>query len=237
MPLGRLYCLNCSMKFPSMSSTCSRLLPRSPTTRRPRESMSSACGVLNSPGPAPQCPMDARKLPSLSNFTMARDRVRCGVGVLTAMPVSHEDVAVFGGDDVAWEGEQPIGPVALDAQLTERQQYLTLRTELDDHVALARRVGIVLSRALPVGHPDVAVAVHVEPVRKQEQPAADGRHDVAIRVELQNRVEIRPGAGVAPAPVDGPQAPVLVDVDPGRRPPLSVVRELAPPVDAAIRVG
>ena len=176
-------------------------------------------------------------MPSLSNLAI-RETVSGVAGrVLAPVPVAHEDIAVLGGDDVAREAEQPIGSVTRDTQLTERQQHLTLRTELDDHVALARRVGVVRVRAPPVGHPDVAVAVHVQPVREEEQPGTDGRRDVAVGVELENRVEVRPGAGVAATSVDGPQATIRVDINTGRRSPLPPVWELPPPVDAAIRIG
>src|SRR5215471_16757601 len=47
-----------------------RLLARSPTNRRPRESKASACGTSNSPGPDPCFPHCLTYFPSLVNFTM-----------------------------------------------------------------------------------------------------------------------------------------------------------------------
>src|SRR5262245_32892799 len=47
-----------------------RLLARSATNSRPRESNVRLCGALNSPGPAPGLPHVFRNLPVLSNFTM-----------------------------------------------------------------------------------------------------------------------------------------------------------------------
>src|SRR3984957_889285 len=47
-----------------------RLLLRSATNRRPRESMASAWGMSRSPGPEPFWPQALMNLPLLSNFTM-----------------------------------------------------------------------------------------------------------------------------------------------------------------------
>src|ERR1700719_3538226 len=47
-----------------------RLLPRSPTNRRPRESIASVWGPSNSPGPEPFLPQVLMNLPVLSNLTM-----------------------------------------------------------------------------------------------------------------------------------------------------------------------
>src|SRR5271169_1525606 len=46
-----------------------RLLLRSPTNSRPRESIASACGVSNSPGAEPFFPQVLMNLPSLENLT------------------------------------------------------------------------------------------------------------------------------------------------------------------------
>ena len=68
-----------------------------------------------------------------------------------------------------------IGAAAGDARLAERHQHLAVRAELDDLLALCRPC------CLRVGHPDVAVAVDVQAVRKHEQPCADALHGLAGR--------------------------------------------------------
>ena len=59
-----------------------------------------------------------------------------------------------------------------DTGLAEPHQHPAVRTKLEDLVALS-----VLAE--PVGDPDIAVAVHMQPMRKQEQSLAEGLHQRA----------------------------------------------------------
>ena len=93
-------------------------------------------------------------LPSLGELHDPR------IGV-AAVSVGDKNVAI-GRDQNCGRRVELVRAAAGDAGLAERHQHLAVRAELEDLVALA-----VLAEA--VGHPDIAVAVDVNAVRKQEQ--------------------------------------------------------------------
>ncbi len=47
----------------------------------------------------------------------------------------------------------------------------------------------------PVGHPDIAVTIDVEAMRKDEQPRTEALHQLAGSIEFEDRVEVRAIAG------------------------------------------
>jgi len=71
------------------------------------------------------------------------------------MPVAHNYVTVTGSRDIG-RGVEHIGARTGDTGFAKREQDLALRTELDDHVALAIAAGVV-------GRPHVALAIAMEP--------------------------------------------------------------------------
>ncbi len=92
------------------------------------------------------------------------------------------------------------------AGMAERHQHLAIGTELNDDVALA-----VL--ALAVGDIDVALFVEREPVRKDEHPGAKAGEQIAVRVEMQHRRQIRVFQAIPAAALERPDA---LAVDPRR---------------------
>ena len=68
-----------------------------------------------------------------------------------------------------------------------------------------------------VGHPHVAFLVDVDAVREREQVGSHLADEVAVAVVVQQRVDVRPDAGIAAAPVDGPNiVAAFGGVDAGR---------------------
>jgi len=124
------------------------------------------------------------------------------VVVVRTVPVRDEDAAVGRDQDIGGPVERPF-PVADHPDRPERHQEFARRTELEDDVAPAflRRPRADVRR---VGDPDVALAVDEHPVRPEHLPRAEALEDVPLEVELQNRIEVREGAGVLPASVPDP---------------------------------
>ena len=88
----------------------------------------------------------------------------------------------------------------------------------------------LLRRRRPrIGDPDVALAVDVHAVRPQDLSRAEALHDLAVRIELDDRVDVRTGARVGAAAIAGPDVlAVGIDVDGADRSPLAAVRQRAP---------
>ena len=79
------------------------------------------------------------------------------------------------------------------------------------HARARRIVGV---RSPRIGDPDVAITVHMDPMGEEKQPAAHAGDHVALRIDLEDRIEIGPGAGVGAASVDRPDVPAVgIDVD------------------------
>ena len=150
------------------------------------------------------------------------------VGVLSAVAVRDEDVAVRRRDHVARLVELARA-AARHPRFAQAHQLLALGAELDHLVPLGARLV-----AFPVGHPHVAVRVHVQAVRRDEQTGAEARQHLArLAIELEDGIEVRGVlaglAQAAAAAVVGPDVPVVrVDVDAGRGAPLAVGGHLRP---------
>src|SRR4051794_2184435 len=89
-----------------------------------------------------------------------------------------------------------VRPASFDTGRSQRQQHLAGRTELDDDVAALVAFGNPVAGD-GFGHPDISLAVHVEPVRPDEQTAAKGFRDPSVRPELHDGVGLRIAALVA----------------------------------------
>ena len=154
-----------------------------------------------------------------------------GAGLLAAVTVGHVDRAVVRDHDVARLVESVLAGGA-HAGPAERHQQLALRAELHGDVAFAIAVWIQAVGALRVGDPDVALRIDVQSVRLDHEPGPEAGDEVALRVELEHRVEVEPGAGVAAAALGDPDvAPVPVHVDPAGRAPFTAIRQLRPVAD------
>ena len=109
--------------------------------------------------------------------------------------------------EVKWFGSLP-----LFSGRAEGHQHLACRAEFDDMVAPVVTCGNV-AVAHGVGHPDVAVCVHVDSMRPDEHAAAEGIDQVSVRIELRDRRQVRVEAlgsellGPGIAADDGPDVP------------------------------
>jgi hypothetical protein len=89
-----------------------------------------------------------------------------------------------------------------------------------------------------VGHPDVAVAVDMETVRIVHRAGAELGLQVAIGIELHDRIERRIAAVVRRAAVERPQAlAVGIDLNADGRAPFAVGRQLRPVLLELVRIG
>src|SRR3989442_15420578 len=183
------------------------------------------------------------------------------------MALGHEDVAVGRHDHVVRLIE--VVGVGGAARLAERQQQLAVGTELEFLMALRRsrqRSRAALRRAasafaaltaasasaarrkrrvvLTVGHPHVALAVDEDAVREDQHPLAEALHELAARIELEHRGQIRHLTARAiettvllTAFGDPDRFAVLVDLDGARRSPRAPFRQLEVAFNRLIRVG
>src|SRR5262249_41124752 len=106
------------------------------------------------------------------------------------MALGHVNVAVAGvGDDVGWLG-QGVRWISAHARLSQRHEHFAFRAELDDDAPLRDLSGkfreIVRARYTGVGHPHVAVAVHMDAVRPYEHSAAKAPDLLPGFVEMVN---------------------------------------------------
>ena len=81
------------------------------------------------------------------------------------MTVHDEDIATGIGDDVAWGGEV-VRPITRDPSLAQGHEEIALGGKLEDLMSKHRapRLRRLLSSTPCFGHPDVAVAVYVDPM-------------------------------------------------------------------------
>ena len=111
-------------------------------------------------------PLLSPRLDELPVFRELHDaRVR-----LAAVAVGDEDVAVRSDQDVGRLIER-IGTVAGDSRLAQRHQDLAIGAELEHLVTLH-------SPGIAVGHPHVALPVHMNAVRADEHPRAKALHNL-----------------------------------------------------------
>jgi hypothetical protein len=97
----------------------------------------------------------------------------------------------------------------------ERHQHVPFRAELDDRMADAAGLAAI-------GRPHVVVTIDIEAVREDEHPGAETRHELAVGVEMLDRRQVRPFAGVRTAAIERPYAlAVAVDVDADHHPPFA----------------
>ena len=180
--------------------------------------------------------------PGLDELAVLGELHDARVGV-AAVSVGDEDVAVRRDDDGGRRVEVS-GPLPGDAGLAERQQQLAVGAELEHLWPLP-------SLAEAVGHPDVAVAVDVNAVREQQHSGAEALHQLAGRIELEDRVELRAvaverhrrirSATAAAIRPHRSATQTLVPsgsiVDRAGRAPGPAGRQLRPVLDRAIRIG
>src|SRR5262249_52417817 len=180
-----------------------------------------ACGVSNSPGAEPFLPHALMNFPSFENFTMrALESPPCPsatkISPFGAVTTSHGRLKV--------SGPSPATP-ALPSVISTFPSGLNLNYLVTLAIFAGR-----------VGRPDVAVAVDMETVRLIEHSLAKHLQDLARRIELNDRRDVRALAGASPAPLKRPDIAIAVDFDPDGRTPLPTLRELGPALFNTIRI-
>jgi hypothetical protein len=154
------------------------------------------------------------------------------------MSIGHENVTVRRRHHIVRLVQELPGTVSSHAGRSERQQDLALRTELDHLVALAVSVPVPAVGAFGVGHPDVAIPVHMDAVRKEEHPRTEALDELASVVEFQDDRQVRAGAAVRTASLSNPDGPaVAIDVNRARRSPRPPRRHREMVLDGLIRIG
>ena len=103
----------------------------------------------------------------------------------TAVSVSDVNVAIGCHRHRRWPVKEFVALTG-NPGLAERHQYLALRAELNDDMALA-------VFAVGIGDINVAFAVERHAVRKHEHIAAKGFDDIAVTIKLENRFQFRIG--------------------------------------------
>src|SRR5207237_920739 len=163
--------------------------------------------------------------PRLEDLAVLGELHHAGVRV-AAVAVADEDVAVRRDEDGGRHVER-VRAVAGHARLAERHQQLPLGVELEHLMPFAVPLRILAIRALAIAHPDVPLAVDMDPMRANEHAGAETLDDVARLIELQNRGDARFRTVIAAAPFEDPDAAAIaIDGDTGRRSNLSAVRHL-----------
>ena len=181
-------------------------------------------------------------LPSGANFEMRPIAVgRILVEELRVVRLGDEDAAVGSDEHVVRLGELR-RRIARFARRAERQQELALRCELHHRVALRFPFGkfreLLRRRRARVGNPDVALLVDVHAVRPEDLSRAEARHDLAVRIELHDRIDIGSDARIRAAAIAGPDVlAVDIDVHGADRSPVAVVGQRAPVADGLVGVG
>ncbi len=194
-----------------------------------------ACSVRNSPGGVAGLP------PLRDECPVARELHHAVVRVVT-VAIRPEDVPFVRHHDVA-RGVEMIRPVTGHARRAEGHQHLARRTEFDHLVASGPLGGACGGDR--VGHPHVAVRVHIDPVGPDKHPTPEALHDMAVQVELEDRVQVRietlvaePFRGGCITPHHGPDmVATRVCRDAAHRAHLPSVRQLRPAINRTIRIG
>jgi hypothetical protein len=104
------------------------------------------------------------------------------------MPIGNENVAIVGHDDIGWRVET-VFPVTRYARCAQGHQNSSVMTELD-HLVPPRSLGGPGGGDC-IGHPHVAVGVHIDAMRPYKHAAAKAFDDIAVQVEFDDRVQIR----------------------------------------------
>src|SRR5579872_607201 len=146
-----------------------------------------------------------------------------------AMAVRHKDGAIRRDGDIRREIES-VGTIAGDPGFPERHQNFTLRTELENLLALS-------VPALRVRHPEISLRVHASSVREYEHSHAEALQKFARLVISQNRRFRAAGAGVRKTAFNYIDAAVGTRLHSGYRGPFHASRQFSPIAYGAIRSG
>ena len=98
------------------------------------------------------------------------------------VPVSDEDVAIRGNNDVRGTPEQ-VFPLAGGARHTQAHEQVPLRAELQDLVALSSLIAGLAVSMDSVGDQDVAFVVDVNPMRPDEESRPETANQTPFSVE------------------------------------------------------
>ena len=139
------------------------------------------------------------------------------------MPIGDEDITVGCYDDVGRRLKM-LRIITANSGGAESHQYMAFWTELDDLYAF----GTVFADSR-VRDPDIAGAINIQAVRKDEQSRADAAYRLACRrVEQIDRRDVRSIASVDSTTIDCPDLRVRAALDACAGSPGAAARGLGP---------
>ena len=169
-----------------------------------------------------------RRAPGLDEVAFAVEFDDAVVAART-MAVGDEDVTI-GSDQHIGRLIEYIVAVARNARLAKAHEHVAVRAELPYLMA-------TISFATGIGYPDVAVGINMQAVWPRDQPGTEALEQIALSVELQNRIDIlATDAAVLPAALANPDRAVDAGIDRARRAPLPALRQLAPAIARPVRM-
>ena len=184
---------------------------------------------------APRCD----ELAVLRELPDACDRGLC----VRRVPLGDVDLAVRGDQHVVRLPEEPgiagTGPAG-SARFAQGHQHLAVGAELVNLVTGGRilRLGVSAERTRTVGYPDVPLAIHLDTVRRENQPGAERLLHGPGRIEQVDRRQRRAGTRILPASLGHPDSPAVGgDRHRAGRAPGTAVRELRPSFDGLVGIG
>ena len=121
-------------------------------------------------------------------------------------------------------------------------QQLTLRAEFHYRVTLACRPGVFFQfpgiGSTGIYHPYIAFAVHVHAVWPDNQAGAETGEHIAIRVQLDDRIDVGHGTRVSTATVTRPNIDAIdIDIDRAHRSPAATIGQGAEVALGFIGIG
>src|SRR5262245_1655415 len=159
------------------------------------------------------------------------------------MTFGDKDVTVRRNDYVIRLKE--IFGIASSTGLTEGHEKLAVPAEFENLMSFprrsCRRISAGASSAGGAGavrYPNVAVAVHEDPVRRDQHAAAKALDQFSVFIKVENRVEHGVLAGVRPASFGNPDGfTVFIDFDRACGAPRSALGQLRPVRYRLVRIG
>src|SRR5215472_5240937 len=124
---------------------------------------------------------------------------------VAAVTITDKDVTIARNRDIRWSVEH-VGAITSNPWSAERQQYLALRTELNDLVALAVAASVV-------GRPHVAFTIDIETMWLIEETLAERHHKISGGIKFFNGITCRVDTVPSSTPFEDPDAfAVRIDI-------------------------
>ena len=118
--------------------------------------------------------------------------------------------------------------IARFATGSECHQQLAVGAKLEDSVTFASRCRVLFEfariRSSCINYPHVAVGVYVHTMRPYNEVGAEALYHIALRVELNDRIDTRRCTGIRATTVAGPYVDAIdVDIHSTYRSPVAAV--------------